>query len=158
MYLLPKLGFMEIDLQNARNSASFGLLYGYGLSQNVSIEAEVNVTLNVLSSSSSGGEYDQIVDGNLTHEGQYKVSTGAAYFVYRLPVVGTSYVKGKLGALYEQIERTDNIGDPDKKNDTGAAGGLGFGALLFDTVTLELEATLIDKNITFYSLGAHILF
>ena len=160
MFLLPKLGFMKVDLTNADDLASLGLLFGYGLSKNVSIEAEFNASLNVFNDSWSGGEYEITDDsGGLLNKGVYKIWTIAGYGVYRVPVFESFYLKGKLGVLYENVERTDTISPPgETTNDTGIAGGLGFGFYMGKRVTMELEATLIDKNITFYSLGLHIRF
>lgn len=166
MYLLPKLGFMKVDLTNAEDLASLGLLYGVGLSKNISFEAELNASLNVFNDSWSGGEYELTnADGDLTNKGSYQIWTLAGYAVYRVPVFKSFYLKGKLGVLYENVERTETIPDPntgkiegETTNDTGVAGGLGFGFYMGKRVTMELEATLIDKDITFYSLGLHIRF
>jgi len=166
MYLLPKLGFMKVDLTNADDLASLGLLFGVGLSKNISFETEFNASLNVFNDSWSGGEYETTdADGNLNHKGTYKIWTIAGYGVYRVPILQSFYLKGKLGVLYENVERTETIPDVntgkiegETTNDTGIAGGLGFGFYMGKRVTMELEATLIDKDITFYSLGLHIQF
>jgi len=160
MYLLPKLGFMKVDLTNANDLGSLGLLFGYGLTKNVSIEGEVNASFNLFNDSWSGGEYEipDLTNGGLLNSGVYKIWTIAAYGVYRLPVFKSFYLKGKLGVLYENVERTDTIDVGETTNDTGVAGGLGMGFYMGKKVTMELEATLIDKDITFYSLGLHIRF
>ncbi len=160
MYLLPKLGFMKVDLKNANDLGSLGLLFGYGLTKNISLEAEGNASLNVFNSSWSGGEYEipDPQNGGFKNKGVYKIWTVAGYGVYRVPVFKSFYLKGKLGVLYEKVKRTDIIDVGETTNATGVAGGLGMGFYMGKRVTMELEATLIDKNITFYSLGLHIRF
>jgi len=88
----------------------------------------------------------------------YKVWTIAAYAAYRVPVFKSFYLKGKLGILYETIIRTDSIKAGTTTKDTGVAGGLGMGFYMGNKVTMELEATIIDQDIAFYSLGLHIRF
>ncbi len=159
MYLLPKLGFMKVDLTNAKDLGSLGVLFGYGITKNISFEAELNASFNVFNSSWGGGEYE-IPDegGGFKNKGAYKIWTIAGYGVYRVPVFKNFYLKGKLGILYENVERTDIVATGETTNDTGVAGGLGMGFYMGKKVTMELEATLIDKDITFYSLGLHIRF
>lgn len=144
-YLLPKIGFMVIDNDDKVDALiSVGLLYGYGLSDAISAEAELNYGF-------SGGEFD---DNGETRK--YRISTAAGYGVYRLPVTNSSYLKGKLGLLYESIKKEP--GDAETTTDFGIAGGVGFGFQFGKTATLDLEVTIIDKDIIFYSLGAHYRF
>ena len=152
-YLLPKFGFMEIQMDQPNPLLSVGLLYGYGLTNRLSVEAETNLGF-------SGGEYEKrdSSSGTVSEKGDYKIYTAAAFGVYRFPLWQGGYVKTKLGLLYENVTRSIEQGEKRINNDFGLAGGLGLGAVIMRNTTLELEATVIDKDIIFYSLGAHIHF
>ena len=129
-FLIPKVGFMSVDLNNADLLYSVGLLYGYGITPGITVEGELNLGV-------SGGKSDI---------GDYKIWTVAAYGVYRHMLTSTDYLKAKVGVLYENVEATS------KATDTGPAGGLGFGFKVNKTI-IELEATTIDQDIVFYSVG-----
>ena len=130
-FLIPKLGFMSIDLQDADPLYSIGLMYGYGITPEITVEGEVNLGI-------SGGE---------SKLGDYEIWTIAGYGVYRHPVTETNYIKAKLGVLHENVEVAGKSAD-----DQGLAGGFGFGFKIKQTI-IELEATIIDEDIIFYSVG-----
>ena len=153
-YWLPKIGVMDVELSNASNLESFGLLYGRGVNRRISIEGEVNISL-------SGGEYeipDKQNPDQLKFKGKYQIYTLAGYGVYRMPITRTGYVKAKVGLLYEYIQRKEELQDDKETKGLGIAGGVGVGGRLFGRLTLEFEATGIDKQIIFYSLGIHVSF
>jgi hypothetical protein len=152
-YLLPKVGAMVIDLNEADPLLSAGIMYGLGLTNRISLEAEVNYGF-------SGGEYDVRGDaeGTVAESGDYRIWTAAGYGVYRWPIVETVYLKGKLGALYENVVRSSDFRAERTDDDFGAAGGVGIGFFMWRKFTLELEATVIDQDIIFYSVGTHIKF
>jgi len=152
-YLLPKFGVMSIQLDQSAPLWSVGLLYGYGLTNRLSVEGEGNLGF-------SGGSYEKHdpATGSVMEKGDYKIATVAAYGVYRFPVWQGGYVKSKFGLLFEKVTRNIEQGDKRVQNDFGVAGGVGFGAVMTRNTTLELEATIIDKDIIFYSLGTHIRF
>lgn len=156
-YLLPKVGSMSVDLNNANALSSIGLLYGYGINPEWTVEGELN-------SGVSGGEYDRVLGSGTRLEGEYTVWTLAGYAVYRYPVIESVFLKAKLGVLYENIERdgTQTIGstiqvDDNNSKGFGAAGGIGIGFLVKRTI-LELEITGIDEDIIYYSLGINFTF
>ncbi|MDH5327526.1 MAG: outer membrane beta-barrel protein [Gammaproteobacteria bacterium] len=151
-YYLPKLGQMVIDINKATNLNSIGLMYGYGITKHFSLEAELNSSL-------SGGTYTkEDALGNVTEKGEYQVRTLAAYAAVRKILWGSVYAKGKVGVLFETVERSSDRDQTSSDDSIGFAGGLGAGAYLFEHLTMELEATQIDRNIVFYSLGMHIRF
>jgi hypothetical protein len=151
-YLLPKLGFMSVDLYDADPLFSLGILYGFGITSAITFEGEVNLGI-------SGGEYSKKDASNVVGEaGEYKIWTVAGYGVYRFPIRDYLYLKGKAGLLYESIERTSDIREGDTATGFGFAGGLGAGVIFGQKLTLELEATGIDESIIFYSLGFHYAF
>jgi opacity protein-like surface antigen len=150
-YVLGKLGFMSVDLNNADPLFSVGILYGYGLTSEITLESELNLGL-------LGGEYEQKNSlGEVFEEGEYRIWTLAGYGVYRFPLSNFAYLKGKLGVLYENVKRSGKIDD---KTSTGfgLAGGLGAGTQVIENLTVEAEITGIDKDIIFYSLGLHYVF
>lgn len=152
-FLLPKFGFMDIQVNDPAPLWSAGVLYGFGLTNRLTVEAEANLGF-------SGGDYEKRDpnSGAIIEKGVYKVSTMAAYGVYRYPLWQGGYIKSKLGLLYEKVSRDLENADSREDTDFGIAGGLGFGAMLIDRFTWELEATIIDKDIIFYSLGTHLKF
>jgi len=157
-YLLPKIGTMSVELNEADSLSSVGLLYGYGITPEFTLEGELNAGL-------SGGEYKRTLNSGTRLEGKYTVWTIAGYGVYRYPVTDNIFLKGKLGLLYENIDR-DGIqttsgdlarSDDNKSKGLGFAGGLGFGFRAKSTI-FEIEGTLIDSDILFYSLGVNYAF
>ena len=151
-YFLPKYGQMTIDLNNAQNLASAGLMYGYGLNNYISIETEFNTGID-------GGEYEKRdTIGNVTETGKYEVQTFAVYSALRKSIASSAYLKAKFGILYETVKRSSDQTGELTDDSLGAAGGLGAGVFLFGSMTMEGEATLIDTDITFYSLGLHLKF
>lgn len=148
-YLLPKLGFMSVDLNDADPLFSLGILYGIGITHAITFEGEVNLGI-------SGGKYNRKDASNIVLEaGEYKIWTVAGYGVYRFPIQDYLYLKGKAGLLYENIERTSEMGDGETATGFGFAGGIGVGVIFGQKLTLELEATGIDESIIFYSIGFH---
>lgn len=135
-FLIPKVGFMSIDLSNADPLYSIGVMYGYGITPEVTVEGEVNLGI-------SGGKSDL---------GDYDIWTVAGYGVYRHPISDTAYLKGKLGLLHENVKVQSA-----SASDSGFAGGFGFGFKIAKTL-IELEATIIDKDIIFYSAGLNYAF
>lgn len=154
-YLLPKLGFMTIDVEDTDSLLTAGCEYGYGLNQNISLEAEANYGF-------SGGTYKNL-DKNI--KGEFRIATIAAYGVYRVAWGQSAYLKLKGGVHFETIARKtevfnsslppqEQIGDT-SNTDTGFAGGLGVGGKLDNNLTMELELTGIDQKIRLLSLGLH---
>jgi len=152
-FLLPKFGVMSIDLKNADPLLSVGFMWGFGLSDNISFEAEYNNGFD-------GGEYES-TEVTATGVYRYRVNTVAGYLVHRYPMGNGSYFKTKVGLLHEKVKFTEpnsidsSITDTRQTSDTGIAGGLGLGSSIGERLTLEFEMTLIDKDIIFYSLGTH---
>jgi len=149
-YILGKAGLMDFDINDTDVDPmlSFGLLYGFGLTREMSLEFEYNQGL-------IGGDYTADQD-----EGKYGIWTMAGYGSYRLPLNDTMYVKIKGGLLYESINRdsTAEVNQDDTATGLGAAGGIGVGVLAGQVLTLELELTAIDEDVLFLSFGAHYAF
>jgi hypothetical protein len=141
-YLIGKAGIMTIDANDADPLISLGAYYGYGITPDITAEAELNLGL-------LGGDWDIGTDS-----GDYKVWTLAGYGVYRLPLGKVAYAKLKGGLMYESVT---NNADSGKVDDTsfGITGGAGAGFILQNGMTLEAEATVIEQDIIFYSIGMH---
>jgi hypothetical protein len=154
-YVLGKLGFMSVKKNNAETLGSIGALYGYGLTPAITLESEINLGL-------FGGKYEQKNPNDpIPYEkGNYRIWTVAGYGVYRFLFSDVTYLKGKLGLLYENVIRSSGklkLGDDIAKG-FGLAGGVGLGTRIADALTLEGEITGIDKDIVFFSLGLHYAF
>lgn len=132
-YLLPKFGFMSVQLNNADPLYSVGVMYGYGITPEITVEAEFNMGV-------AGGDSDR---------GAYDIWTLAGYGVYRYPVTDSGYIKAKIGLLHESVSL-----DQSTVAAQGGAGGIGYGFRYGQTI-FELEATMIDQDIIFYSLGVN---
>ena len=150
---LGKVGFMSVDLNDVDLLYSVGAVYGYGITPDITAEAEVNLGL-------LGGAYKRKDgSGTVLESGDYRVSTLAGYGAYRLPVSDSVYLKAKLGLLYENVKRSSDLSQGGKTaRDFGVAGGVGAGARIGNAFTLELEITGIDADILFYSAGLHYVF
>ena len=146
-YVLGKLGFMSVKKNNAETLGSIGALYGYGLTPAITLESEINLGL-------FGGKYEQ---KDKSDSGDYRIWTVAGYGVYRFLFSDVTYLKGKLGLLYENVKRNGKLEDSTAKG-FGLAGGVGVGTRIADALTLEGEITGIDKDIVFFSLGLHYAF
>ncbi len=147
-YVLGKFGIMSVKLNSADTLGSIGLLYGYGITPEITIESELNLGL-------FGGKYEQTNNAGVVFEkGDYRVYTLAGYGVYRAPLTDVAYVKGKLGLLYENVKRSGQLSNKTSKG-FGLSGGVGAGTRIADALTLEGEITGIDKDIIFFSIGLH---
>lgn len=150
-YLLGKIGFMSIQLNDADRLISLGGIYGFGLTPRVSLEAEANFGV-------SGGEYTQKDSaGAVVQTGDYRVSTLAGYGVFRHLMSGPVFAKVKIGGLYENVKRTGKVSS-ETSTGFGVAGGLGVGWQIGPATTIEGELTGIDQDIIFYSVGFNAAF
>lgn len=146
-YLLGKVGIMTVNKNDADPLLSIGALYGYGVTPDITAEAELNLAF-------VGGEYTNKKNND---SGEYNVWSVAGYAVYRLPFRENFYGKAKGGLIMESVER---IGDKTESSGYafGIAGGIGAGWLASETFTLEGEITGLDKDIFFFSVGANYAF
>ena len=145
-YLVARTGAMFIQAQNTQPLLAGGVYYGYGIDENVALEVEANI-------GAVGGSYN---DGQGNY-GEFDVWTIAGYAVYRYPISNQVFAKGKFGLLFENITnntRTDKL----IKNDYGFSGGLGLGLHLKKKLTIELEASLLEKDIYYAGSGFHYRF
>ncbi len=82
--------------------------------------------------------------------GEWDVTTIAAYYVYRS--LNTTYLKLKVGWLYEDVTITNNFLN-ESGSDSGLSVGMGVGFEVNRGKAIEVEATYIEEDITFISVG-----
>lgn len=152
---MPKFGLMHITPppgQTIEPLNYIGAAYGYGIAPGIVIEAEFIAGV-------SGGEYRQEVEDNEDDSGEYKVYTVAAYLVNRYSLNKTAYLIGKLGLQFNRIETTGdeyvNTCFNEFLDCYGLAGGIGFGFVLRQFLTLEAEIIQMKRDITLLNFGVH---
>ena len=130
------VGLMDIDDYNADSPLNVGLRGGYTLPSGWGFEAEyTNSLISGEADAWNGREYrDYDVD----------IQTLAGYATYRS--YGDVYFKGRLGLLYEDVDFGWGSAD-----DTGISLGGGVGFNFGPNTNVELEYTLIEEDVNFWS-------
>ncbi|WP_193161731.1 outer membrane beta-barrel protein [Microbulbifer hainanensis] len=123
------VGLMDIDLNHADSPLNVGLRGGYTLPSGWGFEAEY--TNSLISGDADVFSRDVDID----------VETLGAYGTYRS--YGDIYFKGRLGVVHEDV---DYFG-----SDTGISLGGGVGLNVSPNTNVELEYTMIDEDIGFWS-------
>ena len=126
------VGIMNIDIHNADRLYNGTLQMGYHFNNNLALELQYTDSLTEGDINYNYGYYRSSVS--------YSVQTLAAYGVYRSS--GDVYFKGKAGVLREKVLSA---------KDTGVSAGVGVGFRISDSAALEFEATIIEKDINFFS-------
>ncbi|SEA45905.1 outer membrane beta-barrel protein [Microbulbifer marinus] len=126
------VGLMDIDQRNVDSPLNVGLRGGYTLPSGWGFEAEYTNSL-------ISGEAD-VFDGDVDVD----VQTLAGYGTYRS--YGDLYFKGRLGVLYEDV----SVGRF-SEDDTGISLGAGVGFNYSPNTNVELEYTVIEEDIGFWS-------
>ena len=142
LYIGLTAGKMMVDLSEFDDANSTGILMGYRFTDDLAIEGG-------FTKSSSANLNVQGVSGT------WDVDVFSIYMAYRTP--GDVYFKGKIGVLNEDISASTSYGNF-AGSDTGGSLGIGGGVKFAKNGTLELEYTLIEKNINFLSLGVNFRF
>jgi hypothetical protein len=144
VYFGVKTGMMMIDVEGVDNIIPIGGVGGYDISSNMSIEGEFNFRV-------SGGDWEigsEIVE--------WKIWTVAGYFVYRFPLGEALYLKGKAGILHEDITaETSHVSV--SGSDSGLSLGGGLGMNFNEQFSGEVEFTLIEADINYFSVGVRII-
>jgi hypothetical protein len=125
-------GLMDIDFRNADSPINVGLRGGYTLPSGWGFEAEYTNSL-------ISGEAD-VFDNDVDVD----VQTLAGYGTYRS--YGDIYFKGRFGLLYEDV----SVGSA-SSDDTGISLGGGIGFDMSPNTNVELEYTMIEEDIGFWS-------
>lgn len=126
------VGLMDIDLPHADNPINIGLRGGYTLPSGWGFEGEY--TNSLVSGDANVFSNDVDVD----------IQTLAGYGTYR--TFGDIYFKGRLGLLYEDVDF-----GPYSDDDTGISLGGGVGFNFGPNTNVELEYTMIEEDVGFWS-------
>ncbi len=133
-YFGVKAGRVIVDEDGLTDATNLGLNIGLSIGTNTAFEGELTTT---------------ILEGDVNlgfTSLDWDVTTLAGYFTYRTS--SSPYFKLKAGILYEDI----SIGSF-SESDTGLSLGAGVGWDLSKTSKLELEMTIIEADLTFFSIG-----
>ncbi len=133
-YFGVKAGLVIVDEDGLTDATNLGLNIGFPISTNMAFEGELTTTI-----------LEGDVDLGFTTL-NWDVTTLAGYFTYRTS--SSPYFKLKAGILYEDV----SIGSF-SESDTGLSFGAGVGWNLSKTSKLELEMTIIEADLTFFSIG-----
>lgn len=145
-YLLPKAGLLDIRDSGIDSTWAMAITGGWRFSDALSSELELLQTL-------TPARYDATAWGP-GQSGEYELAAVAVFAGYRLSLQPGLYLKARSGLLYEQV--TASLPDDRRRqDDLGVAGGAGLGLFLYQRLTLELEATLLEKDVRYYSLALH---
>lgn len=134
-YFGVKAGVMAADRSGMEATPNGGLTIGYGRGL-LALEAEFTTSLR------AGATADPEVHWDIT--------TLALYGSYRSP--GAVYVKFKAGMLYEQINFDAN-GTALRDSAAGGSMGMGLGWQRPHGRRLELEYTLVERDVALLSMG-----
>ncbi|UTA46503.1 porin family protein [Simiduia sp. 21SJ11W-1] len=126
------LGVMSINYGNADNPTNASLQLGYHFNDHWAAELQYTDSLSDGKVTVQSGYYSSSVD--------VSIQTMAAYAVYRSP--GQVYFKGRAGVLQEKV-----LG----ASDSGLSVGLGLGFKIADSAAIELDATLIEQDVNYFS-------
>ena len=120
-----------------------GVLLGYNITSDLSIEGEFNYAI-------AGGDIDFGIGS-----GDTDMWTLAGYGVYRHFFDGV-FIKAKAGFLHEDIRMEYEflgISIDDTETDSGFSAGIGCGYRFDDGIGIEAEYTLIEEDVDFLSVG-----
>lgn len=146
-----KSGLMLLDLNGENNIVPIGVVYSHRLdklfsnrySKKLWMEGEFNVGL-------AGGEYED----NVNNSGEVSLWTAAGYVAYQHPLSKATYLKGKLGLLYESVDISRTVGRVNNSWSDYAFGlsiGLGGGFRITDWMLGEVEYTTVESDVNFLS-------
>lgn len=135
----PVAGIMNVDIEGD-NPFNAGLRGGYIWNSGWGVEGEFTGSL-------IEGEAEYRYWGG-TYSADLGISTLAAYGTYRSP--GQFYFKGKLGYLKETVKISDD-GDSFSESETGLSAGLGLGFDIMPNANVELEYTVVEEDVGFFS-------
>ncbi|MCO1333605.1 porin family protein [Microbulbifer sp. OS29] len=132
-------GLADFDFSGVDNPVNLGIRTGYTRSSGLGVEVEYMGSV-------FSGEAQVYGRGE-----DVELQSLAAYATYRTE--GDWYIKGRLGALYEDVSVGRKSSD-----DFGVSVGAGVGFKLSENYRLELEYTMIEKDIGFWSGGFSVRF
>lgn len=122
-------GVGSIDTENV-----LGFVLGYDFGSTLSVEFE-----------HANSEANSSVD----------ITSNALYLAFRTE--GDTYFKARGGFLHEKVERNYGWRNDSSDSDSGLSLGLGVGHR-FNQLSLELEYTLIEQDVSYLTVGAQLHF
>ncbi|WP_346837508.1 outer membrane beta-barrel protein [Microbulbifer sp. SAOS-129_SWC] len=128
------IGMMDIDMRGVDNPINVGLRGGYVLPSGWGFEGEYTTSLVSGSADALNGGSSNDVD----------IQTIAGYGTYRS--FGDIYFKGRAGILHESVDAGWRSAD-----DTGVSLGAGVGINYGPNTNFELEYTMIEQDVGFWS-------
>lgn len=135
-YLGLKTGWMDLDAPGADEATNLGLYGGYTLVDDVNGRFALE------------GEYTRsIADGEVGGRG-WDIETLATYGAYR--TAGPWFLKLKAGYLSEDVSAANGR---IRNSETGFSFGAGGGARLGNKTAFELEYTVVEEDVNFFSIG-----
>ncbi|WP_444911557.1 outer membrane beta-barrel protein [Microbulbifer sp. PAAF003] len=132
-------GIADFDFKGVDNPLNLGLRAGYVRASGFGVEGEY--TSSLLSGETEA--YGRNVDVD--------IRTLATYATYRTE--GDWYLKGRLGLLYEDV----SVGS-ERSDDLGVSLGAGIGYSLNEIYHLELEYTVLETDVSYWSGGFSLRF
>ncbi|MEM9382682.1 MAG: outer membrane beta-barrel protein [Planctomycetota bacterium] len=122
------------------NGVNLGALFGHDLPGNdISVEVEVSASVDS-------------ADSNSEVFGKLDVFTLGGYGVYRSP--GALYFKGKAGLIYQYLN-VENRAISLEGDGIGLSVGVGGGYRITNGASIELEYTVIERDIDLATLGVN---
>lgn len=140
-YIGAKTGHMSIDVSEVSNDRGDGLFLGYewNAGDNMGIAVEYEYTTTSTNARVAG------------LRGNADLDTHALYAAFRFGE--TLYLKARAGVLREEVD-IKIAGMKFSENDTGFSGGFGLGYRFGRNAFVEVEYTIIEKDIDYLSIGA----
>ncbi|TCK16994.1 outer membrane protein with beta-barrel domain [Thiogranum longum] len=147
-YAGAKAGWMDPDIRGFDEATNLGVQGGYTFGApdtgiTWAVEAELTTTIS---------------DGDVQafgSSGNWDVDTQAIYGVLRIG--DALYGKLRLGFLHEDASASV-VGASADGSDSGVSGGLGGGWRANQQLSFELEYTMVEEDIDFYSVGMNFAF
>lgn len=137
-YLGLKVGQMDADVSGFDEATNAGIYGGYTLHDDSNGRFAIE------------GEYTRsIADGDLPG-GEWDIETLAAYGAFR--TAGPVFLKIKAGYLREDVSVSSGNFSVSGK-DSGLSFGAGGGFRLGEKAAFELEYTVIEDDVNFFSIG-----
>lgn len=137
-YLGLKAGWMDADASNFDEATNLGLYGGYTLHDDASGRFALE------------GEYTRSISDGDIPGGGWDIETLALYGAYR--TAGPWFLKIKAGYLDEDISVSAG-GSSIAGSDSGLSFGAGGGVRLSNKAAFELEYTVIEEDVNFFSIG-----
>lgn len=137
-YLGLKVGWMDADAANFDEATNLGLYGGYQLHEDVNGRFAIE------------GEYTRSISDGDIPGGGWDIETLALYGAYR--TAGPWFLKLKAGYLDEDIGVSAG-GSSIAGSDSGFSFGAGGGVRLGNKASFELEYTVIEEDVDFFSIG-----